>query len=292
LRFADRKLDYVEYFLNPLNHQPGIPLDYFSYHFYGKCKSRTDASTYVQFFSDADTFFLQAAQIQAIKNILSPHTKTYVDESSSKAFPTSPQLALNLITICLCFTVGVILPDDNVNNPQPIPALYWPAAGSMYAHQSIVKAWLRSSNSPFPNRFAYVFANLQKIGVEIIGESQLVGYPTQFPSVSMMDWTNGQPNAKYWTLTLLLQHFAPGDRLVYTTASTPKIFAQAYLTPSGRRILLINKKDSKQTVKIPGVIGATIQTIDETTGNSPASESTLDSETLIMNAFSTSVISL
>ena len=42
--------------------------------------------------------------------------------------------------------------------------------------------------------YAYIYLELTKMGVDVAGESQLVGYPTQFPSVSMMDWENGKPN--------------------------------------------------------------------------------------------------
>ncbi len=52
-----------------------------------------------------------------------------------------------------------------------------------------------------------------------IGESQLIGYPTQFPSVSMMDWENNKPNARFWVLKLLKDSFHPGDKLVETIIS-------------------------------------------------------------------------
>ena len=50
---------------------------------------------------------------------------------------------------------------------QPIPPAYWNLAGSLYA---------------------YLYIELSRLQIDIIGESQLVGYPTQFPSVSMMNW--------------------------------------------------------------------------------------------------------
>ncbi len=37
----------------------------------------------------------------------------------------------------------------------------------------------------------------------MIGESQLVGYPSQFPSVTMIDWKNSKPNARFWVLSLV-----------------------------------------------------------------------------------------
>jgi hypothetical protein len=53
---------------------------------------------------------------------------------------------------------GVILPDDNVENPVPIPEPYWNAAGGMYA---------------------YIVGQLSLLGIDVLGQSQLVGYPTQ-----------------------------------------------------------------------------------------------------------------
>ena len=62
--------------------------------------------------------------------------------------------------------------------------------------------------------YAYIFGNLTSMGVDVAGESQLVGYPTQFPGVTMIDWTTGKPNARYWVLKLLRDNFGPGNRLV------------------------------------------------------------------------------
>ena len=42
----------------------------------------------------------------------------------------------------------------------------------------------------------------------------MVGYPTQFPSVSMVDWETGAPNARFRVLELLKNNFGPGDKLV------------------------------------------------------------------------------
>ena len=50
----------------------------------------------------------------------------------------------------------------------------------------------------------------------MLGESQLVGYPTQYPSVSMMDWTTAEPNSRYWVLYLLHEQFHAGDKLLET----------------------------------------------------------------------------
>ena len=45
--------------------------------------------------------------------------------------------------------------------------------------------------------FADLCIELTRSDIDVAGESQLVGYPTQFPSVSLVDWNMGQPNARY-----------------------------------------------------------------------------------------------
>eukprot|EP00117_Sycon_ciliatum_P018657 scpid41612/ scgid3296/ Beta-galactosidase 16 len=172
---------WYTYFLNISNHvSHDIPLDIVSFHFYASCSSRTDPTTYTQFFSRADGFVDECKQIVAIRDALSPHTLLDVDET------------------------GVILPGDNSPNAPMFPLVYYNAAGAMYA---------------------YLFGKLAEIGVEILGESQLVGYPElpelhlqpQFPSVAMLNWTNGLGNAKYHVLKVLIENFQPGDKLLKTT---------------------------------------------------------------------------
>jgi len=40
---------------------------------------------------------------------------------------------------------------------------------------------------------------------------------SQFPSVTMIDWKNGKPNARYWVLSLLKDNFHAGDKPVSYT---------------------------------------------------------------------------
>jgi len=139
----------------------------------------------------------------------------------------------------------VILADET----KPIPPTHWNLAGALYA---------------------YLFIELSRQQIDIIGESQLVGYPTQFPSVSMMNWTNNKPNARFWVLKLIKDSFHPGDRLVETSISSADLAAQAFITPAGRRLLLINKRDRAIDLPLPNADQANAVTVDETTGDGPA----------------------
>ena len=134
--------------------------------------------------------------------------------------------------------IGVFLPGDNTRSkPLPIPRIYWNLSGVM---------------------FAYVYAHLAAIGVNVVGESQLIGYPTQYPSVSMVNWHTGVPNARFRVLELLVRNFGPGDKLCKAVVRRPNrlmpgIFARGFITSGGKRkILLVNKADASVEVSLPG----------------------------------------
>lgn len=99
--------------------------------------------------------------------------------------------------------------------------------------------------------FAYVWAGVTGLGIDVVGESQLVGYPGQFPSVSMVDWETGRPNARLRVLQLLQRNFGVGDRVVQTNSSRGDVFGQAFVKGDGvRRVLLVNKLNQSSQVQI------------------------------------------
>ena len=132
LAYPDRP-EWFEYFLNPANHQPGIPLDMISYHFYasGSIQQGTPVMQYT-FFDQADGFLKEVKFIESIRKRLSPSTRTTVDE------------------------IGSILSSDNGPSDANIPDDYWNVSGALYA---------------------YVYLGLVRMGIDLIGESQLVGIP-------------------------------------------------------------------------------------------------------------------
>ena len=243
-----------EYFLNPAHHKAGIPLDYISYHFYASPGPTEDINTWqYTFFDQADRFLATVRYIDAIRQRLSPQTKTDTDE------------------------LGVILPTDGDSNQgkkvaaDAIPKLYWNAAGALYA---------------------YLYVELAKQGIDVIGESQLVGYPTQFPSVTMIDWNNGKPNARFWVLHLLKDNFHPGDQLVSTKASGDDLEAQAFITPSGKKLLLANKRNRPIEITLPaGAENGQLQTVDEASGEDAARSGQQQGNHLTLAPFAVAVVS-
>jgi Glycosyl hydrolases family 39 len=248
-----------EYFLNPKNHKRGIPLDYISFHFYASPAMDESLDNWQHtFFNQANGFLATTRYILAIRDRLSPETKIDTDE------------------------LGVILPTDGVEiaaskaMPDHIPHRYWNAAGALYA---------------------YLYVELAKMGVDVIGESQLVGYPSQFPSVSMIDYNNGKPNSRYWVLKLIKDNFHPGDKLVANKEvkgfGADNVMAQGFVTPQGKKVLLANKTNSEQTVQLSADLqNAATLTVDEGTGDEAPRSGKVEGSSITLAPFAVAVLSV
>jgi hypothetical protein len=160
---------------------------------------------------------------------LSPETRTTVDEIGSISADDGEQTKPGHVT-------------------KPIPNSYWNLSGAT---------------------FAYVFARLAEMGINVAGESQLVGYPTQFPSVSMVDWNTGAPNARFGVLKLLKDSFGLGDKIVDSSSGSPYVLSFAAIKPNGgRKLLLINKRDRTFNLTMP-TDPAQASVVDQTTHGTP-----------------------
>lgn len=245
--------EMYEYFLNPANHAPGVAVDFLSYHFYATPPEGEPISAMqYTFFDQADGFLATSRYVEQIKKRYSPRTKTDLDE------------------------LGVILPEDEKGNritgykQPPEPEGYWNLAGAMYA---------------------YIFIESAKMGIDVVGESQLVGYPTQFPSVSMMNYNTAAPNPRFWVLKLLKDNFAPGDRLIQTTESNADVAIQAFATERGKKLLVINKRDKAQELGLPSDTEATsITSVAPSTGDNPPSSRKVQGNKLHLEPFEVAVV--
>jgi hypothetical protein len=248
---------YFEYFLNPKNHKPGIPLDYISFHFYATPALDEGLDGWQHtFFNQANGFLATTRYILAIRDRLSPNTKIDTDE------------------------LGVILPTDDQEIraskalPDRIPHRYWNAAAALYAH---------------------LFVELSKLGVDVIGESQLVGYPSQFPSVSMMNYNTGKPNARYWVLKMIKDNFHPGDKLVETagTAQPPDITIQGFITAQGKKVLVVNRTNSDKTINLAADMqNASTLTVDESSGDDAPQSAKTSAGELKLTPFAVTILTL
>jgi len=257
LAMPSQRPEFFEYFLNHKNHQSGIPLDFSSYHFYATpTPDQTPDIQAYTFFAQADGFLNTVRYVDAIRKRLSPDTRTTIDE------------------------IGAISADDLAQGEpghqvKPIPSSYWNLTGAMYA---------------------YLFGELTRMGVDVAGESQLVGYPTQFPSVSMVDWDNGNPNPRFRVLELLHGNFGPGDKVVdlnNPSATGPFLYAMPVITRNReKRILLVNKGQHELELQVPGAKGGSLEYVDQRTGFDPPAKKHLASEKIELDGFAVAVLSL
>jgi len=214
LAVPDHGTEFLEYFLDRSHHAPHTHLDAISYHFYALEKQSEPIETEAQnFFAQADHFLETVNKIEGIRRRLSPATETQINET------------------------GCIAAGDQGEGPEKmsgagIPPSYWNLCAAT---------------------FAYVAGNLAKAGIQVVGASQLMGHPGQYPSVSLLDWTTGLPNARYRSLRLLIANLIPGDRLVNGGLNTAELYALPILTRDRRRkVLLVNKTPHDVQVEFAG----------------------------------------
>jgi len=251
LGLAYEKPHWFEYFLNPKNHKPGIPLEVISYHCYANANDgqKFDAYEYT-LFDKADLFLEKVSFIESIRKRLSPKTKTDINE------------------------LGTFV--SNAMRAQPITQEYWNLSASVYA---------------------YFFIELTKQGIDYIGESQLVGFPSQYPDVSMINYTNSKPNARFWVLKLMKDNIHAGDKLVETGIErngNGDVHAQGFLNSAGgKKVLILNKRNKAITIKLPaGFTGATISTVDAASGDNAAIEGKISNDSIELKPFAVSIITL
>jgi hypothetical protein len=245
--------EMFEYFLNPANHKKGVPLDFITYHFYASpTPDQTLSDWQYTFFDQAEGFLNTVRFVEAIRKRYAPSVKTDLNE------------------------LGVILTEDEKEIRQPgyvatpEPAGYWNLAGAMYAH---------------------IYAEAAKLGIDVVGESQLVGYRSQFPSVSMMNYETAEPNARFWVLKLLKDNFGPGDKLVETTTPDRGLSVQAFETKRGKTLLVINKRNREQQVTLPAdADGAALSIVAPSTGDHPPAEEKLQGHVLSLQPFQVTVV--
>lgn len=207
------------------------------------------------------------------------HPNTFFEQADKFVdvvrFVESIRLRLSPQTRTTINEVGSILPDDiNQGEPGMIyrTKTYWNLSGAM---------------------FAYLYAQLAQMGIDILGESQLVGFPSQFPSVTMVDWDTGRPNARYWVLKLLRDNFEPPVNMIETSLNLPYVHAQAFITQSGeRKLLLINKRDRNFEIELPGAGGSRVEAVDQTIGAQPSVVTKLNGDRIIIKGLAVAVVTL
>jgi hypothetical protein len=243
------RIDMLDYFLDPKNHKPGIPVDAISYHFYAN-PSWDDTPETMQhvFFAQADRMIHLSRHIDNLRRRVRPGTEMHFNE------------------------IGSTLPDPMSALTKPIPNDYWNLSGAL---------------------FAYMYMHLAQIGVEVASAAELIDYPGQFASTTLLDWNTGQPNARYWVLQMLHDSFKLGDSVIDTPGIGAHATAQAFRSKDGtRKVLLINKRNRPCAMNIQGAKGGTVEVVDEATGFQPARKAKLDADDVRLAPYGVAVVTL
>ena len=142
--------------------------------------------------------------------------------------------------------------------------------------------------------YAYVFANVAKMGIDVVGESQLVGYPGQYPSVSMVNYTTGKPNARLRVLQLLQHSLHTGDVLVKTTSeNSTEIYAQAFSCGNNvRKLLLINKLATGVEVYEPAFEGGVAEMVDVNSGEGMWHTVAVNGSSFTVSPYATAILTI
>ncbi len=246
--------EMFEYFLNPAHHRSGVLIDFITYHFYATPSPEETLDDWqYTFFNQQEGFLNTVRYVETIRKRYAPNVKTDLNE------------------------LGVILPEDEKEIrgggsyvAKDEPKSYWNLAGAMYAD---------------------LYAQCARMGIDVIGESQLVGYKSQFPSVSMINYRTSEPNARYWTLKLLLENFGLGDKLATTTTPNGLTSAQAFQTSRGRKLLVVNKRNREQQLTLPDDAGgATITYVAPSTADGKPQMKPVSGTTLVLEPFEVAVV--
>lgn len=259
------EVPWAKYFLDVRNHAPGAPpVKYFCIHNY--TNGNNDPSTWHDSYfvhpdmdvnngASADAFGGRVRQVMQIRDQLSPKTLIMLDE-------------LGIFDIVVP-TEESCRADEPYHNYNP---LYWNANGANWAD---------------------TFITAQNLGVPLISMSQFDGYATQCPSISMMDGETRRPNAHYWALYLISHNFGPGDKLVTTHSSSPDVVAQASVTSTGKKLLLINTQDHPITVDLAESFGSGsphADVVDQQSGEQPPRTDRVSDGQLTLAPFAVAVV--
>jgi hypothetical protein len=176
--------------------------------------------------------------------------------------------------------LGSTLPGERVPElAKTIPKFYWNLAGAMWA---------------------YAFGNLAVLGIDVVHAAELIDYPGQYATTTLIDWNTGNPTARYWVVKLLRDNFNPGDKLVQPLTFDEErgpnpaiqLYVQGFVSPEGlRKLLIVNKRSRPINIKVPSAAGGSQQMVDEATTTMPEKR-VVTSNVIYLPALAVAVVDL
>lgn len=164
---------------------------------------------------------------------------------------------------------------------------------------------LTYSDKPIPSShlyltgalYAYLFGELTRLGIDVVGESWLLSTPHERvteKSISMLDWDTGNPNSRFRVLQLLHDNFGPGDRIVATGEFyDPYIYVMAVITKDAdKRVLLVNKSQYSKCIQLAGASGGQRAWVDQTTASNPPATGMVARDVITLSGYAVMVLTL
>ncbi|WP_326523538.1 hypothetical protein [Sphingomonas sp.] len=257
--WSPENLHYFEHFLNPSNHAPGTPIDMVSYHKYiASPRGGAVEDWHKPMFDKADEFLVMVGKIERMRQRLAPDTKVFISELGVM---DGEQIANTKAD-----REGRV---TDYSDPD-IDDAYWTLGASIHA---------------------YCYLGAMRRGVDAVAASELVDYPGQYAGTNLIHWRTGEPNAMYRVIKLLRDNLLPGSDLVDTASGHPDVEAQAFATPEGRKLLLINKTPApiELPTDLPG--GGKAQWVDRDSKSAPPREAAFSGGAVRLGAQAVMLIS-
>ena len=139
--------------------------------------------------------------------------------------------------------LGFMWMDGKKVDQQPIPDRFWTLSSAV---------------------FAYTYLGLVRQGIDFVASAELIDYPGQYAGSSLLDWTSGQPFARYYVTRELIRDVRAGDILCPTQVTGGAVAAQGFVSDRGRLIVLVNKLHTPQRVTIQGAKGMRALAVTDT----------------------------
>ena len=94
-------------------------------------------------------------------------------------------------------------------------------------------------------------------------------------------------------MKLLRENFSPGDKLVPARAGYAPVYAMGYIGAEGKhKLLLVNKRNRPFEVTVPGGAGASVEYVDQSTGNNAPVSTHLTGDTVSLGGLGVAVVTL